>query len=107
MTQSNVAVVGPLSFITPFELGGITGVQAENAEAAVKSLNDLLEANNVELIILPERFINETKQLRDTIQKKSLLPIMLLIPDTTMVTGMRLEELRTVISTAIGTQIDL
>ena len=107
MTQSNVAVVGPLSFTTPFELGGITGVHAETAEVAVKSINELLDANDIELIILPERFLNETKQVRDTIQKKSLSPIIVPIPDTTMVTGMRLEELRTAISTAIGTQIDL
>ncbi len=107
MTQANVAVVGPLSFITPFELGGIKGIPAETAEEAVKSINKLLEANDLKLIILPERFINETKQLRETIQKKSLLPIILLIPDTTMITGMRLEELRTAISAAIGTQIDL
>ena len=106
MTQANVAVVGPLSFITPFELGGIKGIPAETAEEAVKSITKLLEANDLKLIILPERFINETKQLRETIQK-SLLPIILLIPDTTMITGMRLEELRTAISAAIGTQIDL
>jgi len=107
MTQSNVAVIGPLSFITLFELGGIRGVHAENAAAVVKSMNELLEANDLELIILPERFINETKQLRETIHKQSLLPIILLIPDTTMITGMRLEELRTAISAAIGAKIDL
>ena len=107
MMQANVAVVGPLSFITPFELGGIKGVHAENADSAVKSINELLETNELKLIILPERFFNETQQLRETIHKKALLPIILLIPDTTKETGMRLEELRTTISTAIGTQIDL
>ena len=107
MTQSNVAVVGPLSFITPFELGGIKGVHAENAEMAVTSINKLLEANDIKLIILPERFCNETKQLRETLQQQSLLPIILLIPDTTMITGQRLEELQTAISAAIGTKIDL
>lgn len=107
MTQANVAVVGPLAFITPFELGGIKGVRAENAEAVVKSINELLETSECKLIIVPERFIKETKQLRETIRKTSLLPIILLIPDMTMKTGMRLEELRTAISTAIGTQIDL
>lgn len=107
MTQANVAVIGPLSFITPFELGGIKGVHAENAEAVIKSIKQLLEINEYKLIILPENFTTETQQLRETIRKKSLLPIILLIPDMTMKTGMRLEELRTAISATIGTQIDL
>ena len=73
----------------------------------IKSINQLLEINEYKLIILPENFTTETQQLRETFRKKSLLPIILLIPDMTMTTGMRLEELRTAISTAIGTQIDL
>ena len=107
MSKGNVAVVGPSAFNTVFELVGVEGFTAEDAEAVMQTVHELLTKNEVKLIILPEKFTQETKTLRETSQTKSLSPIFVLVPDFTLQTGSRLEELRTLISSAIGAQIDL
>ena len=105
--KKNVAVVGSSAFVTCFEFVGAEGFNAENVEALVKIVNSLIEQKTFELIILPERFAKETKLLRDTVNKDYISPIFVLIPDFTMETGMRIDELHTIISSAIGSKVNL
>ncbi len=104
----SVAVIGPSSFITCFELIGAEGFDAGTAEAVAATLSRLVEEGGFQLIIIPERFAEETRPVRERIMNRGdITPVFALIPDFTMETGMRMEELQAVVSLAIGTRLEL
>ena len=104
----SVAVVGPPSFVTCFELIGAVGFDAETGEAAAETLRRLMDEERFKLIIIPERFAKETLPVRELVMKRGeVSPIFALIPDLTLETGMRMEELQAVVSLAIGTKLEL
>ncbi|KYH37572.1 MAG: V-type ATP synthase subunit F [Candidatus Bathyarchaeota archaeon B23] len=103
----SIAVVGPSPFITCFTLIGAVGFEAEDGERADEVLRRLIE-EDYKLIILPERFAEETRELRQRVMaEEGITPVFALIPDFTLETGMRMEELRRVISLAVGTKLEL
>ncbi len=106
-TRRNVAVIGPSAFVTVFQLVGVEGFDAETPDSVTKTLQTLIDEKRYKLIILPEKFTQETRALRINAQKASLSPIFILIPDFTKETGSRMEELKTIISSAIGTKMDI
>lgn len=100
--------MGPPSFVTCFALIGAEGFDAENGESAAEALSRLVDEPRFKLIIIPERFAKETLPVRELIMKRGeVSPVFALIPDLTMETGMRMEELQTVVSLAIGTKLEL
>ena len=104
----SVAVVGPPSFITCFELIGAEGYDCADGGAVAETLRLLIQEARFQLIIIPERFSDETRQLRESVMNKGeITPVFALIPDFTMETGMRMEELQAVVSLAIGTRLEL
>lgn len=104
----SIAAIGSSPFVTCFELIGVEGFEAESGEEVVKTLGDLVEGKKFKLIVFPERFAKETDEIRSTVMKKGeISPIFALIPDLTMVSGLRLEELKAVVSLAIGTKLEL
>ena len=104
----SVAVIGPSSFITCFELIGAEGFDAGTGEAVAATLSRLVEEGGFQLIIIPERFAEETRPVRERIMNRGdITPVFALIPDFTMETGMRMEELQAVVSLAIGTRLEL
>ena len=104
----SVAVLGPPSFITCFELIGAEGYEVGTGEALAETLNNLVQEEKFQLIIIPERFAEETRPVRESIMNKGdIVPVFALIPDFTMETGMRMEELQAVVSLAIGTKLEL
>jgi len=104
----SVAVIGPSSFITCFELIGAEGFDAGTGEAVAAALSHLVEEEGFQLIIIPERFAEETRPVRERIMNRGdITPVFALIPDFTMETGMRMEELQAVVSLAIGTRLEL
>jgi vacuolar-type H+-ATPase subunit F/Vma7 len=104
----SVAVIGPPSFITCFELIGAEGFDAGTGEAVAETLRDLSEEGVFKLIIIPERFAEETRSVRESVMNRGdITPVFALIPDFTMETGMRMAELQTVVSLAIGTRLEL
>lgn len=104
----SVAVVGPPSFVTCFSLIGAEGFDAEDGEAVAEILSRLLDEPRFKLIIIPERFAKETLPVRELIMSRGeITPVFALIPDLTMETGMRMEELQDVVSLAIGTKLEL
>ncbi len=105
--RRNVAVVGPSAFVTVFQLVGVEGFDAETPDSVITTLQALIDEKRFKLIILPERFTQETKTLRINTQKKALSPIFILIPDFTRETGSRMDELQAIISSAIGTKMDI
>jgi len=100
--------VGPSPFVTCFELIGVEGFEAESGEEVAKTLQEFVESKKYKLIIFPERFAKETEGVRSVVMKKGdILPVFALVPDLTMVSGMRLEELKAVVSLAIGAKLEL
>jgi len=104
----SVAVVGPSSFVTCFALIGAEGFDADDGAAVAKTLSRLVDEQRFKLIIIPERFAEETLPIRDRIMRLGdISPVFALVPDLTMETGMRMEELQAVVSLAIGTRLEL
>ena len=104
----SVAVIGPDSFITCFQLIGAEGFDAGSGEAVAATVSDLVEEGRFQLIIIPERFAEQTRTIRERIMTRGdITPVFALIPDFTMETGMRMDELQAVVSLAIGTRLEL
>ncbi len=104
----SVAVIGPSSFITCFQLVGAEGFNAADGIVIAKTLEKLVEEKKYKLIIFPERFSKETQAIREEVLNRgAIIPVFAMIPDFTMETGMRMQELQAVISLAIGTKLEL
>jgi len=104
----SVAVIGPDSFTTCFQLIGAEGFDAGSGEAVAATVSDLVEEGRFQLIIIPERFAEQTRTIRERIMTRGdITPVFALIPDFTMETGMRMDELQAVVSLAIGTRLEL
>jgi vacuolar-type H+-ATPase subunit F/Vma7 len=104
----SVAVIGPPSFITCFELIGAVGFDFGTGEAVAETVSALVEEGRFQLIIIPERFAEETRPVRERVMNRGdITPVFALIPDFTMETGMRMEELQSIVSLAIGTKLEL
>ena len=104
----SVAVIGPDSFTTCFQLIGAEGFDAGSGETVAETLSNLVEEGRFQLIIIPERFAEQTRTVRERVMfRGDITPVFALIPDFTMETGMRMEELQAVVSLAIGTRLEL
>jgi vacuolar-type H+-ATPase subunit F/Vma7 len=104
----SVAVIGPDSFITCFQLIGAEGFDASTGEAVAETLSHLVDEGRFQLVIIPERFVEQTRAVRERVMNRGdITPVFALIPDFTMETGMRMEELQAVVSLAIGTRLEL
>jgi len=104
----SIAVIGPPSFATVFELIGAAGFHEIDGGAVAVTLARLVNDEDYKLIILPERFAPETRSVREEIMRRGdITPVFALVPDFTMETGMRMEELQAVVSLAIGTRLEL
>jgi len=103
----SIAVIGPSSFVTCFQLIGARGYEANDEETVVATL-DRAMTDNPKLIIVPERYTEATRPIRDEVMRRGeITPLFALIPGLTMKTGMRMEELQAVVSLAIGTKLEL
>lgn len=104
----SVAVVGPSSFVTCFQIIGAVGYEAEDGESVAELLEHLVNDQDFKIIIIPERFAKETLPIREEVLRRGgITPIFALIPDLTLETGMRMEELQAVVSLAIGAKLEL
>lgn len=103
-----MAVIGPPSFITAFELVGAEGHEANSGGSVAEILSRLVDEGELQLVIIPERFAEHTRPIREQVMNRGdITPVFALIPDFTMETGMRMEELQTIVSLAIGTKLEL
>ena len=104
----SVAVIGPPSFTTAFELIGAKGYNSSTGQEVVEILQKLIEEGKFNLVLIPERFAKDTYSLRESVMLRGdITPVFALVPDFTMETGMRMEELQAVVSLAIGTKLEL
>ncbi len=104
----SVSVIGPSSFIICFELIGAVGFEAEDGVQAAKILAGLVEDRKSKFIILPEIFAEDTLEIREQVMKEEKTwPVFAFVPDLTGKKGLRLEELKSIISLAIGARLEL
>lgn len=102
-----IAVIGPSSFVTCFQLIGAKGYEANDEEKVVAAL-DLVMKGDYKIVIVPEVYTEVTRPIRDEVMRRGeITPLFALIPGLTMETGMRMEELQAVVSLAIGTKLEL
>jgi len=103
----SIAVIGPSSFVTCFQLIGAHGYEANDEETVIATLDRVL-SKKYKIIIIPEKYTEATRPIRDDVMRRGeITPLFALIPGLTMETGMRMEELQAVVSLAIGTKLEL
>ncbi len=84
--------------------GFLQSLQHQGAD----TLSRLVDEKKYNLIIFPERFAKATLTVREQVLKRGAIsPVFAMVPDFTMITGDRMQELQTVISLAIGTKLEL
>jgi vacuolar-type H+-ATPase subunit F/Vma7 len=106
--EMSVAVIGPPSLVTAFELIGAEGFELQSDKEAEETLRRVMEEERFMLIIVPERLAEQTRPIRELVMKGGkIAPVFALIPDFSMETGMRMKELQDVVSLAIGTKLEL
>lgn len=104
----SVAVIGSSSFITCFQLIGAEGFNVTDGTAVASTIKKLVDDKKYKLIIFPERFAKDTQLVREeALRRGAITPVFAVVPDFTMETGMRMQELQAVISLAIGTKLEL
>jgi len=103
-----IAVIGDPIFVKAFELVGAEGFQAETEKEVKEKLMKLLEKKEHGLIILPERFVKATKEIRQRLLRTgAVYPLFAFMPDYTGIKDKRIEELQRLISLAVGIQLKL
>ena len=102
----SAAAIGDPTFTAGFKLVGIDGIVAVRDEEVLEALKKLIEEDRYKLLILPERLVKATKELRSRLMKEGkVTPIFAFIPDYTGVKGERVEELKRSISLAVGAEL--
>jgi len=103
-----VAVIGDPTFVKGFELMGAVGFVTEDTTEVKRILNKIIESEEYALVILPERFVEDTREIRKkVIKNRRVAPVFSFIPDYTGIKGKRIEELRREISLAVGIQLKM
>lgn len=104
----SAAAIGDPIFIAGFRLVGVDGFAASSDEAIESMLKKFLEEGTYKMIILPERFVSKTKELRSRLMREGrVIPIFAFIPDYTGIKGERIEELKRSISLAVGAELKM
>lgn len=102
----SAAAIGDPTFTAGFKLVGIDGIVAIRDEEVLGVLKKLIEEDRYKLLILPERLVKATKELRSRLMKEGkVTPMFAFIPDYTGVKGERVEELKRSISLAVGAEL--
>ena len=102
-----IAVIGDPIFIKSFEILGAEGFEAKEEEEARKKLAEIIEKKEYGLIILPERFVEATKDLREKLLRTGVYyPLFAFMPDYTGIKDKRIKELQKLISLAVGIKLE-
>jgi len=92
-------------------MAGVEGFEAEDVEQLsqlIGLLKELIESDQYAVLILPERFVEATQELRSRLMREGRpTPIFAFVPDYTGIKGKRIEELRRSVSLAVGAELKL
>jgi len=101
-----VAVVGDRIFVSVFGLIGADRFRAESDEEFVSTINDLIRRREYSMIIVPERYLDLTKEIRSKlIAEGKIKPIFAFVPEKGL--NKRVEELKELVSLAIGLRLEI
>lgn len=104
----SVIAVGDPTFIAGFKAVGAEGAKAATPEEAHSIVSELVKSDKYALIILPDRYVDATADVRAKIMKEGrYTPIFLFLPDYTGIKGRRIEELKKSISLAVGARLKI
>jgi len=103
-----LAVIGDEVFVRMFELVGAIGYIATDEGSVISQLKRIIEDKNYGIIILPERYVHLTREYRDKMLREGeYYPLFIFLPDHTGIKGDRIEELKKLISMAVGIELKL
>ncbi len=104
----SAAAIGDPIFVAGFRLVGVDGFAVSSDEVADSMLKQFVEEEKYKMIILPERFVTQTKELRSRLMREGrVIPIFAFIPDYTGIKGERIKELKRSISLAVGAELKM
>jgi len=66
--KMSIAVIGPSSFVTCFQLIGARGYEANDEETVVATLNSIAH-DDYKIIIVPEQYTQATRPIREEVMK--------------------------------------
>ena len=103
-----IAVIGDEKFVLFFELAGAEGFEAKSREEVLSKLEELIEKEEYGVIIVPEKFVDATKELREKMMREGkAFPVIAFIPDFVKSPGDRIRDLKHSLIMAIGAEIKL
>lgn len=103
-----LAVIGDEVFVRMFELVGAVGFIARDEQSILNHLKRIIEDKNYGIIVLPERYVHLTKKYRERMLREGwYYPLFIFLPDHTGIKGERIEELKKLISMAVGLELKL
>jgi len=101
-----VAAIGDSVFVRAFELIGAEGFEARDAEEVKRRIKEVVEGGRHSIIIIPERYVDETREVRMRIMRESGGKLMFaFVPDHLGGAGKRVEELKRLLSLAVGVKL--
>ena len=101
-----VAAIGDSVFIKAFELIGAEGFEARDVEEVKRRIREVVEGGRHSIIIVPERYVDETREVRMRIMRESGGKLMFaFVPDHLGGAGKRVEELKRLLSLAVGVKL--
>jgi len=105
-----ILAIGDPSFVIGFKLAGAEVIICTDEKIVKKKLEHIINSEKIDygMIILPERYVNMTKPLREKLIKENkTLPIFVFLPDYTGIKDKRIEEIKRLVISAIGAEIKL
>lgn len=104
----SAAAIGDPIFVAGFRLVGVDAFAVSSDTVADSMLKQFVEEEKYKMIILPERFVSQTKELRSRLMREGrVIPIFAFIPDYTGIKGERINELKRSISLAVGAELKM
>lgn len=101
-----IAAVGDPAFISVFELLGAEGFEA-SSDDLLSVLKKVAEGDYA-LVVLPEKYVEATRVLREQLAREGrVTPLFAFLPTEPASRGARVEELKRLISLAIGAELRL
>jgi len=103
-----MAAIGDPVFIKAFELIGADGFEATDADEVKDKIKRVVETGEYSVIVIPERYVEETREVRMRVMRESGGSLMFaFIPDHLGGAGKRVEELKRLLSLAVGVELKL
>lgn len=100
------AAIGDRVFISIWQMAGVEGFRAENDDEVLSTLMKLIKEGGYSLILLPERYVELTGEIRSRLIKEGKIePILTFVPEQGLTK--RMDEIRSKMSLAIGVKLEI